>query len=199
MTAGNTKRTGRPRSIEVDGAIIEATTQQLIEGGFGRLTVDAVAARAGVGKATIYRRWPSKTELLRATLASFNDVVSDDVATGDLRRDLQTLLRRMVEEFVDSDAARLMPQLAAEAQFDPQLRELLHTNARIRREVFGHVLERARARGELRDDLDLEVVIDLLIAPVFVRKLITGTPITTSITDNAVDAVLSGIVRGSTD
>jgi AcrR family transcriptional regulator len=186
---------GRPRSPQADQAILDATTQLLIEGGFGRLSVDAVAARAGVGKATIYRRWRSKPELLRATLARIKET-TEGTDTGDLRSDLRAFLRAMVDHFVDSEAAHLMPQLAAEAQFDPQLRELLYSNSRARRDVVRQILERARLRGELRDDLDFEVVIDLLTAPIFIRKLITGAPINAHATDEAVEMLLRGIVGG---
>lgn len=185
-------KVGRPRDEGAGQAILDATTQLLIEGGFGRLSVDAVAARAGVGKATIYRRWSSKAELIRATLARFKDA-AQSVDTGDLRTDLQEFLRLSVEEFVESPAAHLMPQLAAEAQSDPEVRELLNQYAKGRRGVIGDILQRAEARGELRGDLDLEVVIDMLIAPIFVRKLITGAPITSEATDEAIDQLLRGV------
>lgn len=175
-------------------AILDATTQLLVEGGFGRLSVDAVAARAGVGKATIYRRWRSKPDLLRAALARFEDAVPA-VDTGALRTDLREFLRSSVEEFVDSPAARLMPQLAAEAQHDPALRDLLHAYATVRRGVIRDILDRARRRGDLRDDLDTDVVVDMLMAPIFIRKLITGAPIEASATDAAIDMLLRGIAR----
>lgn len=195
MVAG---RGGRPRDAEADQAILDATTQLLIEGGFGRLSVRAVAARAGVGKATIYRRWPSKTELLRATLAGIDARETAEAAdTGDLRGDLRALLRAMAVHFVDSEAAHLMPQLAAEAQFDAELRALLHSYAATRRDLAHRILERARDRGELRDDLDAEVVVDLITAPVFIRKLITGGAINAQVTDAAVDVVVRGIARSS--
>lgn len=186
---------GRPRNAGADLAILDATTQLLIEGGFGRLSVDAVAARAGVGKATIYRRWRSKTELLRATLARLKET-TEGTDTGDVRSDLRAFLRASVEHFVDSEAAHLMPQLCAEAQFDAELRELLHTNSKGRRDAIRQILERAQRRGELRTDLDFDVVIDMLTAPIFIRKLITGAPIDTYATDAAVELLLPGIVRG---
>ena len=185
---------GRPRSAQADLAILDATTQLLIEGGFGRLSVDAVAARAGVGKATIYRRWRSKPELLRATLARIKET-TEGTDTGDLRSDLRAFLHAMVDHFVDTEAAHLMPQLAAEAQFDPELRALLHSNSRVRRAAVREILERARSRGELREGLDLEVAIDLLTAPIFIRKLITGAPINSQTADQAVEMLLRGIVR----
>jgi AcrR family transcriptional regulator len=187
---------GRPRDVQADEAILDATTRLLIEGGFGRLSVRAVAARAGVGKATIYRRWPSKTELLRATLARIDARETAEAAdTGDLRGDLRALMRTMAVHFVDSEAAHLMPQLVAEAQFDHDLRELLHSYAEGRRNLAHQVLERARRRGELRVDVDPEVVVDLITAPVFIRKLITGGPITEKVTDGAVELIVQGIAR----
>jgi AcrR family transcriptional regulator len=183
---------GRPRSAAADQAILDATTRLLIEGGFRRLSVDAVATRAGVGKATIYRRWRSKSELLRATLARVEET-PEFVDSGNLRRDLQALLRWLVEHFVDSDAADLMPLLVTESRFDPALRDLRNSVSQRGRDVVRQILDRARSRGDLADDLDLEVVIDMLIAPIFIRRLITGAPITTHDTDAAVDLLLHGI------
>lgn len=194
-TKGVGAKGGRPRNAHADLAILDATTQLLIEVGFARLSVNAVAARAGVGKATIYRRWRSKTELLRTTLARIKEA-TEGTDTGDLRRDLQAFLRASVEHFVDSEGAHLMPQLCAEAQFDAELRALLHANSRSRRDVVHQILDRARRRGELRDNLDFEVIVDMLTAPIFIRKLITGAPVDTRATDEAVDLLLGGIVRG---
>lgn len=187
---------GRPRDAQADLAILDATTELLIECGFGRLSVDAVAARAGVGKATIYRRWRTKSELLHAALARIEE--TPDVAdTGDLRGDLRALLRWLVEHFVDSQAADLMPLLVTEARFDPELRELRHEFARQGRGVVRQILERAKLRGELRDGLDLEVAVDMLIAPIFIRKLITDAAVDTRATDEAIDMLVNGIAAGS--
>jgi AcrR family transcriptional regulator len=186
---------GRPFDAKTGDAILDATIQLVIEGGFGRLRVDAVAARAGVSKATIYRRWRSKSELLHAMLSRIKETVQS-ADTGDLRTDLQALLRGAVDEFVHSESAQLMPQLSAEAQFNPEVRELLHSYARERRGVAREIFERAGARGELRDHLDLEVVIDMLTAPIFIRTLITGDPIDTHAIDETIDLLLRGILRG---
>lgn len=195
MASGvETAKGGRPLDPQAGQAILDATTQLLIEGGFRRLSVDAVATRAGTSKATIYRRWRSKSELLRATLARLKET-TEGTDTGDLHSDLQAFLRAAVDHFVDSEGAHLMPQLCAEAQFDPEIRELLHSNSRLRRDVVRQILERARGRGELRDDLDFEVVIDMLTAPIFIRKLITGAPIDAHVTDEAVELLLRGIAR----
>ena len=183
---------GRPRSAEADQAILDAATRLLIEVGFGRLTVDAVAARARVGKATIYRRWRSKSELVRATLARVEETPEFGVSRN-LRGDLQALLRWLVEHFVDSDAADLMPLLVNESRFDPELRDLRNAVSQQGRDIVRQILDSAQSRGELADDLDLEVVIDMLIAPIFVRRLISGAPVTTQATDTAVDLLLHGI------
>lgn len=198
MTATAPNRGGRPRDAQADTAIVAATIELLGEVGFRRLTVSAVAARAGVGKATIYRRWPAKGDLLRASLATLRES-TEGTDTGDLRADLQAMLRSSVDHFVDSAAAQLMPQLCAEAEFDPGLRAVLHANSEDRRGALHAVLARARERGELRDDLDLEVVVDMLIAPIFVRRLVTGAPVTTEATDAAIDALLTGIVAHRSD
>lgn len=187
-----TKAAGRPRDPQADQAILDAATELLIEVGFGRLSVDTVASRAGVGKATIYRRWRSKTELLRAALGLLPEPDASSDA-GDLRSDLKSLLAAEVANFVESDAGDLMPQLIAEAHFDPELRGVLHAKSQARRAVVRQVLERAQQRGELRDGLDLEVAIDMVTAPIFIRRLITDAPITPEATDEAVEILIRGI------
>lgn len=191
-----TTRGGRPFDAQTGQAILDATTQLLIEVGFGRLRVDAVAARAGVSKATIYRRWRSKSELMRATLSRLKETVETS-DTGDLRNDLQALMRAAVDNFIDSEDAHLMPQLSAEAQYDPELRELLHSYARTRRGAVREILERARERGDLREDLDFDVAIDMLMAPIFIRKLITGDAITIGAMDAAIEMLLRGVLPGA--
>ncbi len=190
--SGAAPKGGRPRDPNAEQAILDATVAQLLEVGFGRLSVDAVAARAGVGKATIYRRWRSKDDLLHAAISRL-DATGQVVDTGDLQSDLRTILRWLTAHFGNSNVADLMPLLVAEARFDAGLRAVQHSVAREGRGVVQQILELARRRGELRDDLDDEVVIDLLIAPIFLRKLLTGAPVTVAATDAAIELVVRAI------
>jgi AcrR family transcriptional regulator len=182
---------GRPRDAGAEPLILEATLELMREVGFGRLTVDAVAARAGVGKATIYRRWPSKSELV---LASARCLVSDIEVpdTGSVRSDLQRHVRDIVTHMKSSPMGRIMPALAAEARENPELDALLREFASDKRRLVRQVLQRGRERGEIRSDVDLEVLIDLLAGPIFYRCVVFGAPPSVAHMSKVVDLVLEG-------
>ncbi len=189
---GEPRRPGRPRDECVEAEIVEACLDLLVEVGFSRLTVDGVAARAGVGKATIYRRWPSKGALvLAASECVFDDASAPD--TGTLRGDVHELTSAFVEHLQASPTGCLLPALAVEARGNPELAELVATSADERRECARTVLRRARDRGELRPGTDIEVVIDAVAGPAFYRMMITGGPPTMGWMAKVVDMVLDGI------
>jgi AcrR family transcriptional regulator len=186
------QRVGRPRDERAEKAIIDATIALVGEVGFGNLTVDAVAARAGVGKATIYRRWSSKPELLLAALNCIAHEV-DAPDTGSLVGDLAGLWGNIADHVRNSEAGRAMPSLVAEAECNPELRAVLHRFVDRRRAVTRGVLERAQQRGEVRDDIDLELVIDMFSGPIFYRRLLSGAPIHRSDGERFVQLLLTGI------
>jgi len=151
--------------------ILEATLALLAEEGVGGMTVDAVAARAGVGKATVYRHWSSRAQLIHDAISS---LVTDDemVDHGSLREDLQDIYDRVVQVCTIGVVSRVLPSLAEAAGRDPEL-AVVHKDfvARRRRHLVA-ALERAAGRGELRPGLDLSVVADLVAGPVFYKKLV---------------------------
>jgi AcrR family transcriptional regulator len=165
---------GRPRSEASHQAIIRATLELLLETGYRSLTMDGVRARAGVGKATIYRRWSSKEELVRdAIVFMHDDVEAPD--TGSLRGDYEGMAMRVVSAAHRSGAATLMPRLLGDVADDPELRAIFYENlVEPRRAQMRAILNRAMARGEIRDDVDVELIIDLFAGPVIYRLLITG-------------------------
>jgi AcrR family transcriptional regulator len=171
-TAG-TRRPGRPRSPEAHAAILRATLELALEGGLRGLSMDAIAARAGVGKATIYRRWRTKEALFIEALASIvtaPDVPDTGTVHGDFAAASGQALSRMAPQ-----AFRILPRLLAEAGDDPELLEALQEALlRPRETVVGEILRRGVARGELRADLDVPLVTDMLIGPVIARVLTTG-------------------------
>ncbi len=186
------RRPGRPRDACAEREIVEATLEILAEVGFSGLTIDGVAARAGVGKATIYRRWPSKGALvLAASACIFEEVPEPD--TGTLRGDLLALARLLVEGLQRSPVGCLLPCLAAEARGNPELAELVATFADKRRDHGRAVLGRAEARGELRPGTDLEVLIDVFAGPAFYRLMISGAPPSAAAMEAVVDIVLDGV------
>ena len=174
-TAESPRRTpGRPRSEASHQAIIHATLELLVEGGYRSLTMEAVRTRAGVGKATIYRRWSSKEELVRdAIVFMHDDFVAPD--TGSLRGDYEGLAARVIAAAERVGAATFMPRLLGDAANDPELHAIFYEHlVEPRRQQMRGVLERAVARGEIRDDLDLDLMMDLFAGPVVYRLIISG-------------------------
>jgi AcrR family transcriptional regulator len=136
--------------------------------------MEQVQRRAGVGKATIYRRWASKAELVKDAIRYFSaELPVPD--TGSLREDYAKIAAAAVAIADDRNALLLMPRLLAEASRDPELHAIFYAQlVEPRRRVARIALERARDRGELRADVDVELAIDMLVGPVIYRVLITG-------------------------
>ncbi len=171
---GETRSPGRPRSAEADAAIVRATLELLVEEGFQGLSVDAVRQRAGVGKATIYRRFPDKAALVRAAMAHLHAQV-ELPDTGSLREDLR-LVWEAAYGAADSNALRvLMPRLLVDALHDEELFGVFRSAlVEPRRAALRLLLERGVARDELRADLDLDLVVDMVAGPLIYRVLIEG-------------------------
>jgi AcrR family transcriptional regulator len=169
----------------------------LHEVGLSGLTMDAVASRAGVSKASIYRRWASKDELLVdviANLASENPVPD----TGHLRDDLIELLHRMEAFLSDIEAGQIFPRMAGEVHAASELgRRYAEQVILPRRAVLAGMLSAARARGELRDDLDIDVAVDMLTGPVILRMLLGRlAPSNAEWAPTLVDGLLQGWAGG---
>jgi AcrR family transcriptional regulator len=167
------RRPGRPRSPEAHAAILRAALELAVEGGFRGLSMEAIAARAGVGKATIYRRWKSKEALFVEAIGSIalNPEVPDTgSARGDFAVASEAAVGRMAPE-----AFRVLPRLMADAADDPELLEALHTAlVRPRRAAIAAIVRRGVERGELRPDLDVDLVSEMLIGPLIARVLLSG-------------------------
>ncbi|MEI8240554.1 MAG: TetR/AcrR family transcriptional regulator [Actinomycetota bacterium] len=187
-------RRGRPRNESCTSDILHAALALVAELGMAGLTMDAVATRAGVGKATIYRRWPSKEALMLDAWALTIAVplVPD---TGSLRGDLLELLSVVDDLFSDANLRRVFPQMVAAAKVDPDTSEAYRSFVASRRAPMQTVLQRAVRRGEIGPDLDLGVVQDLLIAPLMYRWLITDAPIDRDVIVSIVDLVTAGVAR----
>jgi AcrR family transcriptional regulator len=165
---------GRPRSARSHEAIVRAALELLVEVGFERLTMEQVQRRAGVGKATIYRRWTSKSELVKEAIQFFSaELPVPD--TGSLAGDYAVVTDAALAIARDRNAALLMPRLLVEVSHDAELHALFSAAlVEPRRAVVRAVLEQARARGEVRAHADLELAIDMLVGPIIYRFLIDG-------------------------
>ena len=186
---------GRPRSARADEAIIEAVLDLMADGTtVEALSMEAVAARAGVGKATIYRRWPNKESLIVDAIGSLKGPLPE--LTGEsVRADLLTMLRSTIKGRA-SRAGRIMPCLIPELQRNPELHRQYQRIAEPRREHMREVLRRGVAEGELRADLDIEVAAALLNAPMMVQNMLNWNPAldTEKLPEQILDALLPGMM-----
>jgi AcrR family transcriptional regulator len=185
----------RWRSRRAESAILEATIALLGEVGFSGLTIDGIAARAGVGKATIYRHWSSKAEVAVEAFKAFIPPL-DDPDTGSFADDVRAVLLQIVDGLSNSPLAAILPSLVEAAERDEELERLFKEFGSVRRAVLRGVFTRAARRGELRDGLDIDVAIDLLVGPIFMRRLITRSPVTKKHATAVLDLVLPVFQHG---
>ncbi len=183
---------GRPRDERADRAILRAAIELIAAQGVRELRMDDVAGRARVGKATIYRRYRSKEELVTAAVSALvSEIAVPD--TGSTRADLAALMRSAVEVYSGSVDAAVMPSLVDAMSRDAALaRSVREGFLAGRREALRAVLERGVERSDLRADLDLELALDVLAGPLFYRLLITGGPIDRRLADGVVELILRG-------
>jgi AcrR family transcriptional regulator len=184
---------GRPRSERARRAILRAANELLEREGFAAMTVEAIAERAGVSKATVYRWWPNKAAVV---MDGFLSTVSSEVPfphTGWAREDIRLHMRRLVEAF-GGRMGRTVAALIAEGQADTQLAEALRSRwLSVRRAEAKEILERGIARGELREDLDLEAAVDALYGPIYYRLLVGHAPLEEDFADVLADHVFAGL------
>jgi AcrR family transcriptional regulator len=185
----------RWRSRRAETAILEATIELLAELGFGGLTIDGIAARAGVGKATIYRHWSSKAEVALEAFRAFVPPI-DDPDTGSFADDVRSVIHQIVDGISNSPLAGILPSLVEAAERDAEVERHFKDFGATRRAVLRGIFNRAAGRGELRAGLDLDVAIDLLVGPIFTRRLITRGPVTRKHADAVLNLVLPVLQRG---
>ncbi|HWT92151.1 MAG TPA: TetR/AcrR family transcriptional regulator, partial [Solirubrobacteraceae bacterium] len=187
---------GRPRSAEADTAILRATLDLLREEGFRALSVEAVRQRAGVGKATIYRRYPDKAALVKAALASLTPAPPEPPDTGSVRGDLLALFAAGYDAAPDRAALTAAPRLLADSVDEPELHALFRAALiEPRRAVMRGVLERGMARGEVARGADVELLIDLIAGPIIYRILIDAGELAS--VAGRLDALLDVVLRGA--
>lgn len=187
------RRPGRPRSEHAHQAILTATLELLAKVGYQALSLEGVASRAGVGKTTIYRRWPSKEQLAIDALASL-DSETQVIETGDLRADLIATLRREMDPARQPTAIPLMMRLLGEVVENPDLfRSYRERVVAPQMALLTGTIERAKARGELRADVDPVLLLELLGGPILMHFIINGeVPPLDEFSERIVDAVWRG-------
>ena len=195
-----TKRSrGRPRDESVDTAVVEAAVAEIAEKGLTAATMEAIAARAGVGRATLYRRWPNKSALLYFCADRLAEVIQP-ADTGDLRKDLLTVFEPLAEfSYGDGPLALLAPTFIAAAAHDEQMRTFVADNVVSRRSGAVVALRRARRRGELRQGVNVNLTVDMIAGALSDRAYLLGKSVTSAYVRSVIDQAIAGIVteRGS--
>ncbi|MFJ9349401.1 TetR/AcrR family transcriptional regulator C-terminal ligand-binding domain-containing protein [Streptomyces sp. NPDC101237] len=188
---------GRPRSEERRTAILEAAGDLMIEGGLKAATMGAIAERAGVGKATIYKWWPSRGAVAMEGFmlrAADSWSLAEGVGAAEA---LHILVAAAVRLFTGTTAGPLMRALAADAQSDAELARALREQwLTPRRAVAAEILRKGMSCGELRADLDVETTLDLVFAPIYYRLIFGHGALDEAFAERTVAHVLSGIRSG---
>jgi AcrR family transcriptional regulator len=183
------------RSDRARVAVLHAADDLLVERGYAGVTIEGIAARAGVAKQTIYRWWPSKFEILMDTFLEDAAGALSIPDTGTTAGDLRQHLRQLAAFLSGGEAAgRVMLALIGQAQQDPEIARVFQQRfLEERRALDRTILERGLARGDIGADTDLDLVIDMIYGPVYHRVLLTGLPTDDRFIDGLVGNVLAAI------
>jgi AcrR family transcriptional regulator len=190
------KRRGRPRSDAARARILAAARDLLNEGGIPAVTMEAVAARAGVGKPTIYRSWPNAHAVaMTALMEAQQPAASPDDGQGTAIDDLRRHLRSVVAAFA-TRAGRNAAALIAAADSDTEIAKAFRHNVILKGRMEGRqIILRAVKEGSISPAIDIEAALDLVYAPVFFRLLLGHGPLDEAFADSIIDHVLDGLRR----
>ena len=190
-------RGGRPRDPSRDSVIRAAILRLLAEVGYGALTMDAVAAEAGVGKATIYRRWRTKHDLVVDTLSEINRAIAVPPDTGSVESDIRALMD-LIATTVQSPAGAAIRSLLPAMQYQPALVDAFRNGPlAVWRSAFSAMWARAEARGEVRAGMDKSVTGEAISALIVQRWLLTGGPLDPAYVDEVFETVVLPLVRNA--
>ncbi|MEX5634632.1 TetR/AcrR family transcriptional regulator [Parafrankia sp. FMc2] len=181
---------GRPRDESRDHTIRQAALELLAEHGYDGVTMDRVATRAKAGKATIYRRWPSKIALVMDALTQFTEQTMQVPDAGSLRNEMVTFLLSFVE-LAGSEQGRIMAEMVSEMPRNPELRSAVRERMwSQRRSSSESIVNRGIARGEISPEADPALLIELGTALILQRLLITGDPVDRPFIEHIVDDLI---------
>jgi AcrR family transcriptional regulator len=185
---------GRRRSERSHHAILAATQELLLERGYANVTIEGIAARAGVGKQTIYRWWPSRASLVLEAYLAGEEAVPLPAEGHSVREEVRALLGWLIAVLAEPTGGPVVAGLVSDLQHDADLaRGFRRHVVPSRREAMLAALERGRARGELRQDADLELAVDALHGAVFYRLLLSGEPLGEAFVDRLTGQTLAGL------
>ena len=185
---------GRRRSERSHAAIVAATQELLAEHGYAGLTIEGVATRAGVGKQTIYRWWPSRAALVLEAYLAGSEAIPPPPDHDSVRDDVRALLVWLSAVLAQPIGGRILAGLIADMQHDHDLAEGFRRDVvPARRSRMLAALERGRERGEIRADADLELAVDTLHGAVFYRLLLSGAPLDDEFAKRVAQQVVDGL------
>ncbi len=184
------------RAARVRAAVLRATSELLMEVGYDELTFEDVAARAGVHKTTVYRRWPTKPELVGEAVRIQSAEAVPVPDTGSVADDLRQLAREVVANVGSAGGARRSRSIVAAASSSEELASTVHAFWAHRIEATTPIVERAIERGELPASTDPGLLIEAVVAPIWLRLLLTGEPIDDTLADAVTEMVLTGARNG---
>ncbi|KUI28619.1 TetR/AcrR family transcriptional regulator [Mycobacterium sp. GA-2829] len=192
-----TDATVRPRGAAVTGAILSAARELIDQNGLDSLTAEGVAARAGVGKTTVYRRWPNVWALVVDAFLEDVSAIAPITEGATVREGFRASMRSLVRAY-RGPTGQLLRAVIGRAQVDDVLREEVRNRwVEPRRDAARDLVRRGIESGELRDDLDVDVVLDTLYGPIYHRILVpyNGADLTDAFVDAIVDHVFGGLER----
>jgi AcrR family transcriptional regulator len=200
MTPSTPAPRGRPRSARAQQAILGAAHELMREEGYRALTIEGIAARAGVGKQTIYRWWPSKGAILVDAFLAQLQTHATWIETGDFRADLVTAISRAATTLADPEFGSPYAALFYEALSDPAVAATLYQQVLLpSRIAHRERMVRAQAEGTVRTDLDVDLVIDMIYAPIWYRFFTRAVPLSDLDPHALGDAVLRAIQPATGD
>ncbi|HWC18557.1 MAG TPA: TetR/AcrR family transcriptional regulator [Terriglobales bacterium] len=186
---------GRPRSEDARKAILRSTLKLLQETGFPDLSIEAIAADADVGKATVYRWWPNKAALVADAFSSSADRELRFPNTGSVRSDVSIQMKHLVR-VLRGRRGRIVAALIGGGQSDPELIQAFRDRFMMpRRQEAYATLRRGISRGELTEDLDLDLALDTLYGALYMRFLIRQNGLTEEYVDEVVGLVMNGVAK----
>ena len=189
---------GRPRSVQSQQAILDATLTLLAAEGFDAMSIEAIAARAGVGKKTIYRWWNSKEALVIDAIKNVQQVKNPVIDTGSLRDDLIALFRNTLQAWSSPDAKSLLLELAGLMTTHPEVFQAYYDQVLASRlQQATRIIQGAQAQGEVRQDLDATEILSLLTGPIWYYTFFSANTTSSAPTrpERLIDAILQGIAE----
>lgn len=182
------------RAERVRSAVLGAAAELLTEVGYEQMSVEDVAARAGVHKTTVYRRWPTKADLTADAVQLHSAEAIPIPDTGSVVEDLKLLARDVVANIGTEGGSRRSRSIAAAASTSDELATAMHGFWAHRLSLSGDVVKRAIERGELPASADANLIIETVIGPLWLRLLLTGEPITEDLADEVVELLATGLI-----